>query len=138
MTHTVHPYAHRLGIIRDWKSRWFATGADFGRMLDESWQLKRSLSSAISNERIDGVYEAARRAGALGGKLLGAGGGGFMLIFAPPDVLDYVAAHECAHLIEMNHSPAFWTLVERIFPDWQPRRDWLRQHGASLHALRFA
>jgi predicted metal-dependent hydrolase len=60
------------------------------------------------------------------------------LIFAPPDVLDYVAAHECAHLIEMNHSPAFWTLVERIFPDWQPRRDWLRQHGASLHALRFA
>lgn len=59
--------------------------ADFGRMLDESWQLKRSLSSAISNERIDGVYEAARRAGALGGKLLGAGGGGFMLIFAPPE-----------------------------------------------------
>lgn len=59
------------------------------------------------------------------------------LIFAPPEVLDYVAAHECAHLVEMNHSPAFWAVVERIFPDWKPCRAWLRTHGHALHALRF-
>jgi len=64
--------------------------ADFGRMLHESWQLKRSLSAAISNDHIDGIYDAARRAGATGGKLLGAGGGGFMLMFAPPERHDRI------------------------------------------------
>lgn len=58
---------------------------DFGRMLDDSWQLKRSLSSAVSNDHVDRIYAAARAAGALGGKLLGAGGGGFMLLFAEPE-----------------------------------------------------
>jgi len=57
---------------------------DFGKLLHESWQLKRSLSEKISTSHIDEIYEAARNAGALGGKLLGAGGGGFVLIFAPP------------------------------------------------------
>lgn len=56
----------------------------FGRLLHESWLLKRSLTAKISSQMIDEVYEAARRAGALGGKLLGAGGGGFMLFFVPP------------------------------------------------------
>lgn len=56
----------------------------FGRMLHESWQLKRSLSDVISTSHIDAIYDAAREAGALGGKLLGAGGGGFMLIYADP------------------------------------------------------
>ncbi|MBI5202851.1 MAG: kinase [Elusimicrobia bacterium] len=58
--------------------------APFGKLLDESWQLKRKLSSKVSSPAIDDIYEAARSAGALGGKLLGAGGGGFMLIFAEP------------------------------------------------------
>ena len=58
---------------------------DFGRLLHESWQLKRGLTSEITNSRIDAIYEAAMREGALGGKLLGAGGGGFLLIFAHPD-----------------------------------------------------
>lgn len=57
----------------------------FGRMLDETWRLKRSLSSAVSTSHIDEMYETAMRAGALGGKLLGAGGGGFMLVFARPE-----------------------------------------------------
>lgn len=57
------------------------------------------------------------------------------LICAPPDVLDYVAAHECAHLIEMNHSRAFWALVEICRKDWKAQRAWLRMHGASLHAI---
>jgi D-glycero-alpha-D-manno-heptose-7-phosphate kinase len=57
---------------------------DFGKLLDESWKIKRSLSSRITNPHIDDMYVAAREAGAIGGKLLGAGGGGFMLIFAAP------------------------------------------------------
>ncbi|MBX2855557.1 MAG: M48 family metallopeptidase [Rhodobacteraceae bacterium] len=58
------------------------------------------------------------------------------LILAPPDVLDYVAAHEVAHLIEMNHSPRFWAVVERLRPDWRSQRDWLRLHGSELHRYR--
>ncbi len=56
----------------------------FGKLLDESWQLKRSLSDKISTGMIDDLYSAARRAGAIGGKLLGAGGGGFVLLFVEP------------------------------------------------------
>lgn len=56
----------------------------FGRLLHETWQLKRGLSHLIANEEIDAIYDSARRAGAIGGKLLGAGGGGFMLIYADP------------------------------------------------------
>ncbi len=57
---------------------------DFGKLLHEAWLLKRSLTHLITTETIDDIYEAARRSGALGGKLLGAGGGGFMLLFVPP------------------------------------------------------
>jgi D-glycero-alpha-D-manno-heptose-7-phosphate kinase len=57
----------------------------FGRMLDETWQMKRQLSDSISNRQIDGIYDAARGAGATGGKLLGAGGAGFFLIYADPN-----------------------------------------------------
>lgn len=59
---------------------------DFGKLLHESWQLKRGLSSKISNSAIDKIYDTGREAGALGGKLLGAGGGGFILFFARPEV----------------------------------------------------
>jgi predicted metal-dependent hydrolase len=59
------------------------------------------------------------------------------LILAPPDVLDYVAAHEVAHLAEMNHSPAFWALVARLCPGYQAPRGWLRREGAGLHRYRF-
>jgi len=58
---------------------------DFGRLLHESWQIKRSLTQKISNASIDEIYQAGLSAGALGGKLLGAGGGGFMLFFVPPE-----------------------------------------------------
>lgn len=58
---------------------------DFGRLLHESWQLKRSLTSKISTDFIDETYLKARQAGAIGGKILGAGGGGFMLFFAKPE-----------------------------------------------------
>lgn len=58
---------------------------DFGRLLHETWLLKRGLSSKITNEKIDEIYEAGLRAGALGGKLLGAGGGGFVLFYVRPE-----------------------------------------------------
>jgi D-glycero-alpha-D-manno-heptose-7-phosphate kinase len=59
---------------------------DFGALLHEGWQLKRSLTSAISTAAIDDIYNTARNAGALGGKLLGAGGGGFLLFFVRPEL----------------------------------------------------
>lgn len=59
------------------------------------------------------------------------------LAMAPPEVLDYVAAHEVAHLAEMNHSPAFWATVARLMPDYAPRRAWLRRHGTALLRWRF-
>ena len=58
---------------------------DFGRLLNESWQIKRTLTGKITNPGIDDIYNAGISAGALGGKLLGAGGGGCMLFFVPPE-----------------------------------------------------
>ncbi len=58
---------------------------DFGRLLHDTWQLKRSLSPQVSTPHIDALYAEARKAGALGGKILGAGGGGFLLLFARPE-----------------------------------------------------
>ena len=55
------------------------------------------------------------------------------LILTPPFVLDYLAAHEAAHLVEMNHSRAFWRQVERICPDFKRAKAWLDAHGADLH-----
>ncbi len=55
------------------------------------------------------------------------------LALAPPVVADYVAAHECAHLVEANHSPRFWTEVKRLIGDPAPHRAWLRTHGPELH-----
>ena len=59
------------------------------------------------------------------------------LIMAPPRVLDYVAAHEVAHMLEMNHSPRFWAVVERLFPQWQVERAWLKREGHALQTIRF-
>ena len=55
------------------------------------------------------------------------------LILAPAPVLDYVVAHEVAHIRELNHSPAFWRVVARLMPGYERHRDWLRDHGQSLH-----
>ncbi|MCV6594256.1 MAG: M48 family metallopeptidase [Silicimonas sp.] len=60
------------------------------------------------------------------------------LILAPPEVLDYVAAHEVAHLEYMDHSEAFWTVVGHLCPDYQAPKLWLRREGAALHGYRFS
>jgi len=58
---------------------------EFGKLLDQSWKYKRRLSDKVSTPQIDHIYEEAMRAGAIGGKIMGAGGGGFMLLFAKPE-----------------------------------------------------
>ena len=60
------------------------------------------------------------------------------LVMAPPAVLDYVAAHEVAHLAQMNHSAAFWAIVARLVPGYAAQRRWLKLHGQALHGPRFA
>jgi D-glycero-alpha-D-manno-heptose-7-phosphate kinase len=64
--------------------------SEFGTLLHEAWQAKRSLSSRVSNSQVDEMYDAALAAGAIGGKITGAGGGGFMLLFVPPHRQDKV------------------------------------------------
>ena len=53
------------------------------------------------------------------------------LILMPPEILDYVVVHELAHRREMNHSPRFWALVEKVLPDYRERRKWLKEHGGE-------
>ncbi len=59
------------------------------------------------------------------------------IAMAPPDVIDYLAAHEVAHLKEMNHGPKFWALCEKLCPGTEDARAWLKKHGSSLHAIDF-
>lgn len=59
------------------------------------------------------------------------------LVMAPPEVLDYVAAHEVAHLAQMNHSPAFWAVVRNLMPGYEAPRRWLKREGHKLHGYRF-
>jgi predicted metal-dependent hydrolase len=60
------------------------------------------------------------------------------VILAPPFVLDYLAAHEVAHLREMNHSRRFWAQVKRCMPEFERGREWLHEHGCALHAVGLA
>jgi len=56
------------------------------------------------------------------------------LVLAPAQVFDYVIAHECAHMKELNHGPRFWALVKKVDPNYEVHRAWLDQYGATLHA----
>lgn len=59
------------------------------------------------------------------------------LVMTPPAVLDYVAAHEVAHIAELNHAPAFWAVVARLLPGYAAPREWLRVNGGALHRIDF-
>lgn len=63
---------------------------DFGKLLDEGWKIKRGLAEGVTTDAIDSIYAKAKQAGALGGKILGAGGGGFLLVFVEPEKRDQV------------------------------------------------
>lgn len=80
--------------------------ADIGRLLHESWLLKRELADGISNDSIDGMYQAGRAAGALGGKLLGAGGGGFLLFYVEPECQEAVRT-ALSNLVEVRFKMDF-------------------------------
>ncbi|THV22141.1 M48 family metallopeptidase [Peteryoungia ipomoeae] len=60
------------------------------------------------------------------------------IVMAPPSVIDYLAAHEVAHLREMNHGPAFWSLCKELCPEMDEAKAWLKRNGSALHAIDFA
>ncbi|MEE8413235.1 MAG: GHMP kinase [Dehalococcoidales bacterium] len=97
--------------------------SDFGKLLNESWQLKRSLTDKISTPQIDDIYSAALEAGAIGGKLLGAGGGGFILFFTKPEVQPKVRAK----LGNLLHVPFKFENQGSQIIFYEPERD----YGAS-------
>ena len=73
---------------------------DFGSLLDQSWQFKKQLASSVSNSVIDEIYQEAQKAGAWGGKITGAGAGGFLLLYCPPSKQDDVR-HALRRLTEL-------------------------------------
>ncbi len=86
----IHKHLNEYNKMRDMSYELFNSicsgkWAETGRLLDQNWQLKKALSDGISDASIDKMYSKAMAAGAEGGKLIGAGGGGFLLIFAPPE-----------------------------------------------------
>jgi D-glycero-alpha-D-manno-heptose-7-phosphate kinase len=83
MVNFVEP-GYELLRAADWRA--------FGSLLNESWQYKKQMASSVSNSEIDRAYDSALDAGAWGGKLLGAGGGGFLLFFCDPDKFEKVKA----------------------------------------------
>ena len=95
-------------VLREMRSMAYAGRAmleagnfdDFGRLLDESWKLKKSLASKISSREIDDIYARARKTGALGGKITGAGGGGFLLLYCPRE-RQYALREELSSLVEL-------------------------------------
>jgi predicted metal-dependent hydrolase len=103
----------------------------------------RELVSALAEdeaERLGVAYRLIRIADqrTLWGSCSSAGTLSFnwRLVLAPLEVLDYVVVHELCHLLVPNHSKSFWALVEASRPDWREQRDWLREHGPELLALR--
>ncbi|MFN8487886.1 MAG: GHMP kinase [Caldilineaceae bacterium] len=99
----------RLPVLREMKRLALQASAclrdqaldEFGLLLDQSWQLKKQLASKVSNGVIDEIYAAARKAGALGGKITGAGGGGFLLLYCPTHKQDDVRS-ALANLSELS------------------------------------
>jgi len=123
-----------------------------GRSLTAQTVTARALAFCRELARADLAQSAALHATTLGVKVAGitikdtrsrwgsctaAGQLSFCwrLIGAPPSVLDYVAAHEVAHMREMNHSDRFWAHVRRCCPNYATERAWLKTHGHSLYAM---
>ena len=108
----------------------------FGELLHEAWQAKRSLSAKVSNSEIDGLYGDAVSAGALGGKLTGAGGGGFLLLFAPPEKQDAIK-EKLNHLL---HVPFKFDFAGSQIIFYDPETDYSAQDKAratqTLQAFR--
>lgn len=96
---------------------------EFGALLDDAWRVKRELSHMVSNGHVDQLYQAARSVGAIGGKLLGAGGGGFLLLFVPPESQDRVRFALRAFL----HVPFEFESSGSQIIFYEPGRDYSRE-----------
>ncbi len=89
---------------------------DFGHLLDQAWQTKKHLDPAITTPQIDEMYETARREGAIGGKILGAGGGGYLLLYCPFDRKHVVAAA----LEQLGGQVVEFGIESRGLQTWEP------------------
>ena len=109
--------------------------AAFGELLHEAWQVKRSLSTIVSTPEIDDMYKSALSAGALGGKLTGAGGGGFLLLFVPPSKQAAVK-EKLMHLIRVPFEFDF-SGSQIIF--FEPEQDYIQEEKErdSMHSVTF-
>ncbi len=101
--------------------------SEFGELLHEGWQIKRELGGSVSNPAVDDMYQAALDAGAIGGKLSGAGGGGFMLLFVPPEKRGALREkfHNMVHVpfqFESNGSQIIFHELEEDFEDVERER----------------
>jgi predicted metal-dependent hydrolase len=146
-----HTIVHRRGMRG---TVWGEIDDDGNRLLcvaGEGPHINRRVSDFLRREAARDLDAAARRyAGELGVRIkrlcvrdqtsrwgscsnTGVLSFSWRLVLAPPFVLDYLAAHEVAHLVELNHSPTFWRLVRRLYPDFERAKVWLDVHGSDLH-----
>jgi predicted metal-dependent hydrolase len=146
-----HRIVHRLGARGTVWSETDNSGNQLLCVAGETPHVNRRVSDFLKRQAARDLEAAVRRyADALGVKIkrisvrdqasrwgscsnTGVLSFSWRLILAPPYVLDYLAAHEVAHLVELNHSPKFWRLVRRICPDDQRAKAWLDLHGTDLH-----
>ncbi len=99
---------------------------NFGELLNEAWETKRNLSSVVSNQQVDNIYSEACSAGALGGKLTGAGGGGFLLLFVPPAKRQNVYEK----LNSLLHIPFNFEFSGSQIIFFDPEKDYLKEEKA--------
>jgi predicted metal-dependent hydrolase len=147
----LHRISHRPGSRGTVWTEESPSGRPLICVAGEAEHLTRRLTDWLKREAKKDLEKASRKyAGELGATITritvrdqstrwgscsasGALSYSWRLIFAPRHVLAYLAAHECCHLIEMNHSRRFWRLVEKLDPDMDRAKAWLRAHGAELH-----
>jgi predicted metal-dependent hydrolase len=146
-----HRIEHRRGARGTVWSELAPDGAHLLCVAGEAPHVSRRVADHLKREARHDLEAASRRyAGQLGVRLrrvsirdpssrwgscstTGVLSYSWRLILAPPFVLDYLAAHEVAHLVEMNHSPRFWRTVLRVCADTRRAKAWLDAHGAELH-----
>ncbi|MBS7542313.1 M48 family metallopeptidase [Ancylobacter oerskovii] len=148
---TPHRIVHRPGMRGTVWTETDAQGEALICVAGEAAHLARRVADFLKREARRDLTEASRRhAAALGVTIsritlrdtasrwgscssTGALSYSWRLILAPPEVLDYLAAHEVAHRREMNHGPRFWATVDRLFPGRREAEAWLKRRGAELH-----
>jgi hypothetical protein len=146
-----HRIAHRPGVRGTVWSEMSESGEILLCVAGEAPHIDRRISDFLRREALRDLEAASRRAAEQLGVAIrrislrdqssrwgscsttGVLSYSWRLIFAPPFVLDYLAVHEVAHLIEMNHSPRFWRLVNSICSDANRAKVWLDSHGTDLH-----